>query len=147
MTTHLSNPAKRLQKLISAPEDELKSMLTDRNKELLSVNESERFDFMKQTILSTDEIDKERLKVLTKARMEILADFSTEDRGLLMLSWARAAKEVPKELEQRSMKEAVQACRNWPIEKRARMFNEIEHAYQEVGLPKPDFEALLRLEE
>ena len=139
----MSQELESMVKMLSdSPEDQRKSMITERFKMIASQPDEQRVGTVKGLVVAISKLDDRKRKEFVRTRTNAVAELPTETRKTIQASRVKAGATLPQDLNMRDMALTLEAAYLWPPEKRAMFKENLGAAFTEVGQPIPDFESI-----
>ncbi|MHA2163675.1 MAG: hypothetical protein ACXAEB_14105 [Candidatus Thorarchaeota archaeon] len=127
--------------LADAPEEQRKTMVTERLKMIAGQPEEQRVQGVKGIVLAGAKLPKKKMMGFIKTRTEAMAELPPDSKGPIMVARVKAGKDLPEDVNMQDMKLIMMTISEWPPEK-AKMFKEnLAKVFSDLGMKMPEMKA------
>jgi hypothetical protein len=139
----MSEELESMVKMLSdSPEDQRKSMITERFKMIASQPDEQRVGTVGGLVLAISKLETRKRKEFVRTRTNAVAELPAETRKTIQTSRVRAGASIPEDINMKDMALTLEAASLWPPEKRSMFKQNLGAAFAEVGQPMPDFDSI-----
>lgn len=139
-----SNMDEMIKMLADLPEDQRRTMITERLKMIAGQPDEQRFQSVKRIVMAASKLKKDKWAGFVVTRTHAIMDLEPSARKAILVARVKAGKDVPEEVNKTDFMYVVKAAMGYPDEKRKMLMDNLGMIFDELGVPRPDFQAIMQ---
>ena len=122
-----------IKMMADAPEEERKQMMTDRLKMFVEMPVDQRVESISELVSGFSKLPPQKREELIAGRTMIIANFSEDDRNVIMVGRMKAGMKVGAEIHESDMALTKKAAMNLPDDQKMAFMASLDAAKAEMG--------------
>ncbi len=133
-----------IRMLADAPEDQRKTMLSERIKMIAAQTEPQRVEAVKDILIGVSKLDSKKRKDFVRTRTNLIVEAPADMRKTIQQARIKAGGLVPEDVNQSDMMAILEVCQEWPAQKHQMFLQNLGSSFKELGMQMPDVNSMMR---
>ncbi|MHA1959603.1 MAG: hypothetical protein ACW99U_05200 [Candidatus Thorarchaeota archaeon] len=132
-----------IKMLADQPEEQRQAMVTERLKMISGQPDEQRVQSVKGIVMGASKLNEKKWAGFIASRTNAIMGLEPEARKAILVARVKVGKEVPEPVNKTDFMYTVKAAMRWPEEKRKMFIDNIGMIFDNLGMPRPDFQAMM----